>query len=122
MAATIEIKNIDKPDERRDFPRGHLEVNKIGNVMFGRGTLDPGWRWSESVRPIADTSSCQLRHLGYIQSGRFHYRMDDGTEVDVGPGDFFVAEPGHDAWVVGEEPCVVFDFSPDVEKFAVRPS
>ena len=119
MARNIEVKNIDKADEQRDFPNGHIVVNQIGDVMFGRATFEAGWRWSESLRSIAGTDSCQNRHNGYIQSGRMHIRMDDGYEVDLGPGDFFVCEPGHDAWVIGEDPCVAFDFSSDVQRYAV---
>jgi hypothetical protein len=122
MPRNIEIKNIDKSDERREFPNGHLAVNQIGDVMFGRAVFQPGWRWSESVKPIAGTDSCQARHNGYIQSGQLHIRMDDGYEADLGPGDFFVCEPGHDAWVLGEEPCVAYDFSSDVQRYAVPPT
>lgn len=116
--AGIEVKNVEKADERRDFPRGHVEVNKIGNVLLGRATFEPGWRWSESVKPIVGTDSCQILHYTYVQSGRLHIRLDDGTEADVGPGDFAVIQPGHDAWVVGDEPCVAFDFSSDAESYA----
>ena len=119
MTTAIEVKNVDEPDERRDFPRGHIDVNKVGSVMFGRAVFEPGWRWSESLRSIAGTDTCQVRHNGYIESGRLHIRMDEGTEIDLGPGDFFVCQPGHDAWVVGDEACVAFDFSPDIERYAV---
>ena len=75
------------------------------------GTFEPGWRWSESVGPIAGTKSCEVHHNGYCVQGRMRVRMDDGAEQEVGPGDVFVLPPGHDAWVVGEEPCVVYDFA-----------
>jgi hypothetical protein len=116
--AEIQIKNVDKADERRDFPRGHVEINKIGNVLLGRATFEPGWRWSESVKPIVGTDSCQVLHHTFFQSGRMRIRMDDGSEAEAGPGDFAVIQPGHDAWVVGDEPCIAFDFSSDAEQYA----
>jgi hypothetical protein len=120
MTSTIEVKNVDKPDERRDFPNGHIEVNKIGDTSLGRATFQPGWQWSKAVRPLAGTESCQVLHKSYIESGRMHIAHEDGTEADLGPGDFFVCQPGHDAWVVGDESCVAFDFSSGVEDYAVR--
>jgi mannose-6-phosphate isomerase-like protein (cupin superfamily) len=110
-ADMIEIKAIEKPDERRDFPRGHLEAVHMSGLDFAVGTFEPGWRWSESVAPIAGTESCQVHHNGYCVSGRMRLRMDDGAEQEVGPGDVFVVTPGHDAWVVSDEPCVVYDFA-----------
>jgi hypothetical protein len=118
MAMTIEHKSLDKADERRDFPNGHIEVCTIGTTVFGRAVFEAGWRWSESVGPIAGTQSCMINHNGYIESGRLHVRMDDGTEAEMGPGEFFVCPPGHDAWVVGDEACVAFDFSADIAGYA----
>jgi hypothetical protein len=116
--AGVEVKNIDKADERRDFPRGHVELNVLGSVNFGRATFEPGWRWSESLKPIVGTDSCEVLHNGYIESGRLHIRMNDGQELDLNQGDFFVCQPGHDAWVVGDEPCIAWDFSPDSQRYA----
>jgi mannose-6-phosphate isomerase-like protein (cupin superfamily) len=107
----LEVKTLDKPDERRDYPRGHLEAVHMTGLDFAVATFEPGWRWSESVAPIAGTDSCQIHHNGYVVSGRMHIRMDDGAESEVGPGDVFVCAPGHDAWVVGDEQCVVYDFA-----------
>ncbi|MGP3926563.1 cupin domain-containing protein [Streptomyces sp. 8N616] len=107
----LEVKTIDKPDERRDFPRGHLEALHLTGLDFAVATFEPGWRWSESVAPIAGTKSCQVHHNGFIVHGRMRVRMDDGQESEVGPGDVFVASPGHDAWVVGDEPVVAYDFA-----------
>ena len=121
MTMKIEHKSLDHADERREMPHGHVEVCRIGDAVFGRFTFEPGWRWSESVGPIVGTTSCQVRHNGYIESGRLHVQMDDGTEVDLEPGEFFVCEPGHDAWVVGEQTCIAFDFSSQIETYA-RPS
>jgi quercetin dioxygenase-like cupin family protein len=74
------------------------------------GTFEPGWRWSEHVKPIAKTDSCQATHLMYCISGRMHVRMDDGTEQEIGPGDLAAIPSGHDAWIVGDEPCVAVDW------------
>ncbi|MFF0160952.1 cupin domain-containing protein [Streptomyces sp. NPDC005263] len=107
----LEIKTLEKADERRDFPRGHLEAVHLTGLDFAVATFEPGWRWSESVAPIAGTDSCQVHHNGYIVQGRMRIRMDDGAESEVGPGDVFVCPPGHDAWVVGDEQAVVYDFA-----------
>ncbi|MGH8939661.1 MAG: cupin domain-containing protein [Actinomycetes bacterium] len=114
----LEAKNIDKPDERRDFPNGHLDAVNLPELTFSRATFDPGWRWSESVKPIAGTDSCQFHHKGFVLAGRLHIRTNDGHEAEVGPGDAFVCEPGHDAWVVGDEACVVFDVGEDSVEYA----
>ncbi|MGI5206751.1 MFS transporter [Spirillospora sp. CA-108201] len=114
----IEIKSIEKPDDRRDFPRGHLEIANLSGLVFGKATFEPGWRWTESVKDIAGTDLCEVHHNGYVVSGRMHIRMRDGAEQEVGPGDVFVATPGHDAWVVGDEPCVVFDFAGGIGEYA----
>ncbi|MGW2515464.1 cupin domain-containing protein [Streptomyces sp. NPDC001617] len=107
----LEIKAVEKPDERRDFPSGHLEAVHMTGLDFAVGTFEPGWKWSESVAPIAGTKSCQVHHNGYCVQGRMRLRMDDGAEQEVGPGDVFVVSPGHDAWVVSDEPCIVYDFA-----------
>ena len=73
-------------------------------------TLQPGWSWSECIKPIVGTESCQAHHVGTVVSGQLRVRHDDGTEVQVGPGDAYVIEPGHDAWVVGSEPVVGYEF------------
>jgi len=108
---TIMKKNLDNPEEIRSFPKGHVEVVTIGDVTFGRGVFQPGWKWSESVKPIVKTDSCQAPHTQFHISGRLHVKMDDGTEMEYGPGDVGVVPPGHDAWVVGKEPVVVIDFT-----------
>ncbi|WP_369032696.1 MULTISPECIES: cupin domain-containing protein [Streptomyces] len=107
----LEIKTVEKPDERRDFPRGHLEAVHLTGLDFAIGTFEPGWRWSESVGPIVGTKSCEIHHNGYVLQGRMHIRMDDGGESEVGPGDVFVCPAGHDAWVVGDEQVIVHDFA-----------
>jgi hypothetical protein len=105
-----EVKNFAQPDEIREFPHGRLELMRIGGVVVGRATLEPGWRWSESVQPIAKTDSCEAAHFQYHVSGVIRVRMEDGTEFDCHPGDVSLIGPGHDAWVVGDEPVVVVDF------------
>jgi uncharacterized cupin superfamily protein len=110
MSTTVK-KNLHKPDEVREFPKGRLEVVKVGDLTFGKATFQPGWKWSEHVKPIAKTSSCQVNHNGLVLSGRMRIRMDDGSETEIGPGDVFVCPPGHDAWIIGDEPCVAYDFS-----------
>ncbi|MFI8191777.1 cupin domain-containing protein [Streptomyces sp. NPDC085946] len=107
----LEVKTLDKPDERRDFPRGHLEAVHMTGLDFAVATFEPGWRWSESVKPIAGTDSCQIHHNCYLAEGRLCIRMDSGEEREVGPGEVFVCPPGHDAWVVGDEPVVCYDFA-----------
>ena len=109
--ADVEVKNFDSPDETRPFEgKGQAEVVQLAGKPIGRGTFEPGWRWSENVKPIAETDSCEVSHLGYCLSGRMKVQMDDGAEGEVGPGDVFAIPPGHDAEVVGDEPCVLLDF------------
>ena len=104
-------KNISRPDETRTFPQGKLDLVKIGELVFGKFTLQPGWKWSTCVKPVVKTEHCMVNHNGYIESGRMRVRMADGNELELGPGDAFVCPPGHDAWIVGDEPCIALDFS-----------
>jgi hypothetical protein len=109
--ADMEVKNFDSPDEVRPFEgNGQAEVLNIGGKVVGRATFEPGWKWSDNVKPIAGTDSCQVSHLGYVISGRMRVFMDDGTEKEIGPGDVMAIPPGHDAETVGDEPCVSLDF------------
>lgn len=107
--SAMQSKNMAQPDERRAFEKGELDLVTLGGVTFGRATLQPGWKWSTCVKPIAKTESCQASHLQYHISGRLLVRMDDGSEQEFGPGDVSLLPPGHDAWVVGNEPVVVID-------------
>lgn len=105
-----EVQNMDTPHETRPFQaHGHMDVITLGDFTIGRGTFEPGWRWSADVKPIAGTDSCQTRHTGICLSGQMTIRFDDGNEISVGPGDVVVLEPGHDAWTVGDVPCVLLD-------------
>jgi len=106
----MEVKSLNSPEETRDFDRGKLDLVKIGGAMVGRAVFQPGWKWSESLKPIAKTKSCEAPHFQYHVSGTIRVRMDDGSERDLKPGDVSLLPPGHDAWVVGDEPVVVVDF------------
>src|SRR5438105_15861933 len=109
--AGIEVKNVESPDETREFvDKGQGAILNVGGHSVLYGTFEPGWRWSEHVKPIAGTDSCQAAHLLYCISGTMRVAMDDGSEAGVGPGDVTAIEPGHDAWVVGDEPCVCVDY------------
>jgi hypothetical protein len=108
---TLAAKNLGTPDQKRSFEHGDLNVVTIEGTMIARADFRPGFRWSTDVGPIAGTDSCQVRHTGVVLSGRFAIRMDDGTEAEFGPGDAHVVSPGHDAWVVGDEPCVIIDIA-----------
>jgi hypothetical protein len=105
-----EHKHFEHPDETREFPNGRAEILEIGGGEVGRLVLEPGWRWSNDVKPIAGTDSCEAPHFQYHVSGRLGIRMDDGTELVAGPGDITSLPSGHDAWVVGDEPVVVVDW------------
>ncbi len=104
------LKSFGEPDEVREFPKGRLELIKIGGARVGRAILEPGWRWASSVQPIAKTKSCEAPHFQYHVSGVLKVRMDDGTEFECRPGDVSFLPSGHDAWVVGDQPVVVVDF------------
>ena len=112
MHHEMRSRNFDKnPDDLRKFTKGKVELANLGDVTIGRITLDPGWKWSNDVKPIVNTSSCQLSHTQYVISGRLRVRMDDGTEQECGPGEALYVPPGHDAWVIGNEPFVAVDFT-----------
>jgi hypothetical protein len=106
----VELKHFGKPDEVREFPKGRVELIRIGGATIGRAIFEPGWRWATSVQPIAKTKSCEAPHFQYHVSGILRIKMDDGSEFDCKPGDVSLLPSGHDAWVVGNEPAVVVDF------------
>lgn len=105
-----EQKSFGKPDEVRTFPKGKLELVKVGGAVIGRITLEPGWKWSTSVKPLAKTESCEAPHFQYQVSGTLRVVMDDGAEFDCKAGDVSLLPSGHDAWVVGDKPVVAVDF------------
>ena len=107
---TLVAKNLDTPDEKRSFEHGDMNLVTIEGATIGRAVFRPGWKWSNDVKPIAGTDSCEAPHFQYHVSGRLAIRMDDGTEIVAGPGDVTSLPSGHDAWVVGDEPAVVIDW------------
>ena len=109
--AAGELKDFNRADESRTFPKGKLDLINIGGGQVGRLTLEPGWRWSEHVKPIAKTEWCEAPHFQYHVSGTLHVVMADGTEFDAGPGQVTALPSGHDGWVVGDEPVVVIDWA-----------
>ena len=110
MTAKAEQKSFAVPDETREFERGTLDLVQIGGADIGRLILQPGWRWSDHVKPIAGTDLCEAPHFQYHVQGTLHIVMGDGTEFDARPGDVTALPQGHDAWVVGDEPVVVVDW------------
>ena len=110
VKAMAECRAFAKPDEVREFPKGRVELIKIGGAIVGRAIFEPGWRWATSVQPIAKTHSCEAPHFQYHVAGVLRIRMDDGQELDCKPGDVSLLPSGHDAWVVGNEAAVVVDF------------
>jgi hypothetical protein len=104
-----EKKSFDSPDESRSFGGGKVDLITMGGITFGRGTLQPGWKWSKDVKPIVKTKSCQQPHTHYVVAGKMHVVMDDGTELDFEAGDVGFIPPGHDAWIVGNKPFVAID-------------
>jgi hypothetical protein len=117
-AMTADRQSLDQPGETREFPNGRLEVVTLAGITFSRTTVQPGWRWSDSVAPIAGTDSCQVVHTGYAVSGQLRVRGRDGVEIDLRPGDAYAIGPGHDAWVIGDEPWVGVDVAPGMADFA----
>jgi mannose-6-phosphate isomerase-like protein (cupin superfamily) len=111
MTTTMQKRNMGTPDETRMFSKGKVQLVTLEGVTFGLATFEPGWKWSTSVKPIAQTASCEAPHTAYHLSGTLHVVMDDGTETEFGPGDIAIIPPGHDAWVVGNEPVVCLDIT-----------
>ncbi|MFE3327408.1 cupin domain-containing protein [Streptomyces sp. NPDC059176] len=111
--AGLFTKNFDSADETRPFENGsgRLQLVETDRGPVGRAVFEPGWQWSKHVKPLAQTESCEAPHAGYVVSGRMRIVMDDGESADVGPGDYVGIEPGHDAWVVGDEACVIVDWA-----------
>jgi hypothetical protein len=116
---SLETKNLlDTPDEARSFPNGEMTIVQLDGVVVARGVMQPGWKWSNDVKPLTGTDSCEVPHTGYVVSGRVHVRMNDGTDAEFGAGDVFVIPPGHDGWVVGDEPYVAVEWSGSGAAFA----
>lgn len=103
-------KNFNAPEETRNMDKGKVDILNVGDTQVMRATFQPGWKWSECVKPIAGTESCEVAHLVYTISGRMEVKMEDGTKIEMKPGDMTSIPPGHDAWIVGNEPYVGLDF------------
>ena len=108
--AGVEKLDFDSPDESRTPDKTRVDVVRLGGTSAARVTMEPGWRWSECVKPVAGTDSCQFKHIGVVQSGTMRVTHDDGTVLELRPGDAYVIEPGHDAEIVGDERFVGFEF------------
>ena len=102
----LQFINVDQPSETRRFEKGRFDLYRVGPAILGRATYEPGWRWSEHVASTVGTATCQVEHVGLVLSGQAVAKMDDGTEHLMKGGDFFYVPPGHDSWVVGDEPYV----------------
>jgi hypothetical protein len=113
--ANAEIKNFQKPDGSRSIPQGVIETLSSPAGAVSRSVLQPGWRWSKDIKPVVGTELCQFEHLEYVVSGRLGFRTKDGLEGEAGPGDIFYIPPGHDGWVVGDEPLVTLSWVGDDE-------
>jgi class 3 adenylate cyclase len=113
------FKNLDRPDQVRSLGRGSGGYVEVAGLAIGRATLEPGWRWSIDVKPLVGTSSCQIHHFQMVLEGRFGVRMDDGEEFEFGPGDVIDLPPGHDFWVVGDQPAVLVDMSGNSTEFSL---
>jgi len=119
--AGVEKRDFDSPDETRSPDKTSVDVVHVGGHAVARFKLEPGWSWRECVKPVAGTESCQHRHVGVVQSGRMLVQHGDGTELELGRGDVYVIEPGHDAEVVGDEPFEALEFEPHAaEEYARR--
>ena len=117
----LEAKSHDTPDEARTPPKTRVEVVRLEGFTIARLTMEPGWRWSECVKPVVGTESCQASHVGYAVAGRITVRLDDGTERTVGAGHSYTIPPGHDAWVEGDEPFVGIEVA-SAEQYARPPA
>jgi mannose-6-phosphate isomerase-like protein (cupin superfamily) len=120
--ASLTVRSFDSAHEVRTPANAKVDVVDLGGVKTARLTLQPGWKWSESVKPVVGGDSCQAHHVGVVVSGTMHVVHDDGTEGDAKPGDAYVIEPGHNAWVVGDEPVVAFEFDAATAATFARPS
>ena len=106
----VQSRDFDSPDETRTPDKTKVDIVRMGATTVGRFVFEPGWRWSECIKPVAGTDSCQARHVGVAHAGRIAVQHDDGTLLEIGAGDAYIIEPGHDAWVVGDETFVGFEF------------
>lgn len=112
-------KSFDRADEQRTPDKTQVDIVRLGDVQVARFTMQPGWKWSECIKPVAGTDRCGARHVGVVVNGRMHVVQEDGTEAEAGAGEAYVIEPGHDAWVVGDDTFVGYEFeAKTVETYA----
>jgi len=121
MAGLI-TKSFESPDEVRSPDKTKVDVVDLAGIKAGRLRVEPGWKWSECIKPVVGGESCQAHHVGVIVSGRMHIRHDDGSEADIEPGTAYVIEPGHDAWGVGDEPAIAYEFDSTTAQTFARPA
>jgi hypothetical protein len=120
--ASLAAKSFDKPDETRAPDKTKVEIVDLGTAKAARFTLQPGWTWADCIKPVVGGDHCQLLHIGTVASGRLHVKHTDGSEAEVGPGAAYRIDPGHDAWVVGDEAFVAYEFeSTSAETYASTP-
>jgi len=119
--AGVEKQHFDSPDESRTPDKTRADVVHVGGTTAARLTLEPGWTWAECIKPVVGTESCQLRHIGVVHSGQMRVLHEDGTVLELGPGDAYVIEPGHNAEVVGDEAFVGYEFEPRSADEYARP-
>ena len=110
-------RSLDDPEETMAFPNGRVNIVTVGGIPFDRAVFQPGWKWSNDVKPLAGTDSCEFPHRLIVTEGSLHVRMDDGTELEIGPGDAAVIPPGHDAWVSSDVACVMWGIDGDDADF-----
>lgn len=118
--AAVHTKSFEHPDETDTHPNATIDTVNVAELTVYRYTFQPGWRWSQSIKPVTGTEYCQRRHFGFQASGVLHIQMQNGEEKEIGPGEIFDIEPGHDAWVVGDTPVVVYDFGPSLATTEAR--
>ena len=120
--AGLEVRDFSAPDETRAPDKTKVDIVRMSGTSAARMSMEPGWRWSDCIKPAVGGDSCQVHHVGVIQSGTLHVSHEDGTEQDIGPGHAYVIEPGHDAWVVGDEAVIGYEFdSSAAEEYAKGP-
>jgi class 3 adenylate cyclase len=110
--ARLQRKDVGRPDETRIVSKGVIRMYDVGDSPVSYQVFEPGWRWSESVKPLAGTEWCEYHHLGFSISGRARIQLRDGAEIEIGPQQFFEVPPQHDGWVVGDEPWVQLEWGP----------
>ncbi len=112
----LQKKSFQKPDETQNPPNARVDTIKMGDMAIVKQTFQPGWQWSKHMKQVAGTDSCQMHHVGVVVSGRLHVKADNGQEVEYGPGDAADIPPGHDGWVIGNEPAVFYTFTNKTNK------